>query len=349
MQKYTDRLTTLLSRYSGYIFAGGAVAILVMVYQAWDSIQNYMLLWMLSPKAPMLAAVQRDAADLTTMMLGIFVEALPFVILGVLLSSIIQVWLPRDFVVRHLPQQPLLRRLSLSFMGTLMPVCECGNVPVARSLIVQGVTPGEAIVFLLSAPSVNIVTFVATWEAFNTNHGVAWVRLIGTVIIANITAYVLVRVQKTDLLTSAFAKTCKQYHGPKRSLSNFSRTFYNDFWMISRLLAVGALIAAATQILIPRDVITSIASNPVLAVVAMLALAFVISICSSVDAFFALAFVSSFPLGAIAAFLLSGPMVDLKMIALLRSTFTTRTIALLCLLVLGLSFITGVGLVYFWE
>ena len=107
-------------------------------------------------------------------------------------------------------------------------------------------------------------------------------------------------------------------------------------------------IAAASQTFIPREVITAIGSNVVLAVVAMLLLAFIISICSSVDAFFALAYVGTFSLGSILAFLVAGPMVDIKMIALMKTTFTYRALAVIAGGVLTLTLLIGIGFSYVW-
>jgi uncharacterized membrane protein YraQ (UPF0718 family) len=115
-----------------------------------------------------------------------------------------------------------------------------------------------------------------------------------------------------------------------------------------RLLIFGACIAAASQIIIPRDVITSIADNPFLAVLAMLLLAFVVSICSSVDAFFALAYAHVFSVGALVTFLVAGPMVDIKMLTLLKTTFTARTLLVLTACVAIGSAAIGLGLSYVW-
>ncbi|HEX8389886.1 MAG TPA: permease [Candidatus Saccharimonadales bacterium] len=295
------------------------------------------------------AGVAITFQDFITLTLGILVEALPFVILGVMISVLVQTYVSTDWLVKLLPKNKALRQLCVSFFGVLLPVCECGNVPVARTLIMKGFSVREAITFLLAAPSVNIITFIVTWEAFSFNHSMAVVRVIGTIIIANITAYLVTRfINKDKLLTDQFVATCKEndhaHHGPSR----MSSMFRSEMWLITRLLIIGALIAAASQVFIPREVITSIGSDPILAVVAMLGLAFVISICSSVDAFFALAYVNTFSQGAILAFLLAGPMVDIKMIALMKTTFTYRVLAVITTSVFVMSLMMGILFTYVW-
>lgn len=287
--------------------------------------------------------------DFMTLTLGILVEALPFVILGVLLSVIIQTVLPTEQLVRRLPKNRILRRASISFLGVLMPVCECGNIPVARSLMMKGFTPQEAIVFLLAAPSINIVTFIVTWEAFGFNHSVAITRVIATLIIANLAAVLAAKlIAKNKLLTKDFSAACELRSHSPRSLAKAAELFRSEMWLITRLLIIGAMIAAASQTLIPRETITAIGSNLFLSVVAMLILAFVISICSSVDAFFALAYINTFSLGSILAFLVAGPMVDIKMIALMKTTFALRTIVIITASVFASSLLLGIVFSYVW-
>lgn len=294
-------------------------------------------------------SILTTAQDFLTLTLGIIVEALPFVILGVAISALIQAALPTDKLIKKLPKNKFCRRLIVSFLGIAMPVCECGNVPVARSLMVKGFSSGEAITFLLAAPSVNLVTFIVTWEAFGFNHSVAVVRVLATLILANLTAVLVVKlVSRKKLLTKAFAATCQSSRHAPRSLARLTELFRSEMWLITRLLVIGAMIAAASQTLIPREAITAIASNPLLSVVAMLGLAFIISICSSVDAFFALAYVNTFSLGSILAFLVAGPMVDIKMIAMMKTTLTFRALALIAGCVLIGCLIIGMVFSYVW-
>jgi uncharacterized membrane protein YraQ (UPF0718 family) len=108
-------------------------------------------------------------------------------------------------------------------------------------------------------------------------------------------------------------------------------------------LVIGSALAGAVQVLIPRDVLLAIGANPVLSILAMVVLAMTVAICSNVDAFFALSFASTFSSGAIIAFLLVGPLVDLKMLALLRTTFTARVLAALVALVVLSACAIGIG------
>ncbi len=309
----------------------------------------YLLVMSEARRAAVFSSFGTQFSDLITLTLSILVEALPFVVLGVLISVVIQTGLPTERLIKKLPKNAIARRAIVSFLGVFMPVCECGNVPVARGLLAKGLSVQESIVFLLAAPSVNIITFIVTWEVFSQNHGVAIVRVLATIGIANVAALIVSRALAPQaILTKAFAAYCKEGRREGRGLRGALTLFRSEMWLITRLLVIGALIAAASQIFIPREFMDVIGSNGVLSVLAMLALAFVISICSSVDAFFALAYVNVFGLGPIIAFLVAGPMVDIKMIALMKSTFTYRAIAIIAATVLVLSFIVGLGASYVW-
>ena len=92
------------------------------------------------------------AQDFVTLTISVIVESMPFVLLGIVLSIVVQVWLPQAFFTSWLPRQPLLRRAVISFLGMFLPVCECGNVPLARGLVLKGFTVSESMTFLLAAP-----------------------------------------------------------------------------------------------------------------------------------------------------------------------------------------------------
>lgn len=283
--------------------------------------------------------------DGLTLSLSVLIEALPFVILGVVLSIVVQVWLPANAIQRWLPRRAWARRAVLSLLGMLIPVCECGNVPFARGLMMRGLAPAEALTFLMAAPIVNPIVILTTHAAFGWDGGILVARLVGGFLIANLIGWIYSRHPSPDaLLTERFVATCDRVtheHGTpvRRSLTQF----LIELRAVMPALVIGSAVAGAVQVLIPRDVLLAIGSNPVLSIVAMMALAMTVAICSNVDAFFALSFASTFSPGAIVAFLLVGPLVDIKMLALMRTTFTTRTLVGIVAVVLLSAFVIGIG------
>src|ERR687897_875220 len=146
-----------------------------------------LLLWLKTVASPALGlSLPTELQDLITLALSIVVEALPFVILGALVSVIVRLFAPTQRILQLLPKRPLLRRLSISLFGTFMPVCECGNVPVARGLVIRGLSVAESTTFLLAAPVINPVTLLATSQAFRLDPSIVWIRMAGALLIANL-------------------------------------------------------------------------------------------------------------------------------------------------------------------
>ena len=297
------------------------------------------------------AALPTRLQDGLTLSLSVLFEALPFVILGVLLSIVVQVWVPPGVIERWMPRRAWARRAVLSLLGMLVPVCECGNVPFARGLLMRGFSVPETMTFLIAAPIVNPIVIITTHQAFGFDDGILVARLLGGYAIANLIGWLYSRHPSPDaLLTDRFRDTCElavlqaEEHGA--AAGKWRRTlaqFVIELRAVMPALIIGSALAGAVQVLIPRDALLAIGSNPALSIVAMMALAMVVSICSNVDAFFALSFASTFTPGSIVAFLLVGPLVDVKMLALLRTTFRTRVLGVLVVaVVLAAAAIGGV-------
>lgn len=289
--------------------------------------------------------------DFVTLSLSIFVEAFPFLVLGSLLASIVNTYVPVHTFEKVLPKRGALRRLVVSLLGFIFPVCECGNVPVSRSLMIQGLKPSEAITFLLAAPVINPVTIWSTWVAFSYDQSVVISRVAATFVIANVIGYIIsLKKSEQDFLTEDFVALCQapasNEKNTKHGIDRLSTNFTHEAYTMLKMLAFGAVIAGLIQSFVPRDLLVGIGSNVVLSILAMLALAFVVSICANVDAFFALSFANTFTVGSIVSFLVFGPMIDIKMLALLKTTFKNELLVIVCVLSLLMSAIAGLLVSY---
>jgi len=294
-------------------------------------------------------SLPNEVQDLLTLSISVIIESLPFVILGILLSIVVQVWLPDGILMRYLPRNPVLRRFCISLFGIFLPVCECGNVPLARGLIVGGFTVPESMTFLLAAPIVNPITIITTHQAFGFDDGILVARILGGLAIANIIGWLFSLHRRQDaLLTPSFAAECRRppdEHQHTRTAKSID-IFIREASVIMPALFIGALVAGAIQVAVPRDVLVALGSNPLWSILAMMVLAFVIAVCSNVDAFFILPFANTFMPGSIVTFLVFGPIIDIKMLAILRTTFTTRVLVQLTVVVGLLSALVGLVVNY---
>jgi uncharacterized protein len=242
-----------------------------------------------------------------------------------------------------------------------MPVCECGNVPVARGFIIRGLSVSESMTFLLAAPILNPVTLLSTSQAFRLDPSIVWIRMAGALLIANLVGgLIALHKNQMELVSKGFYNTLCEveatdehgHHHHEHDHHHVSRwqegivVFRDEVSLMLKMLCFGAIIAGLTQVFVPREVLTTLGSHPVLSILAMIALAFIISICSNVDAFFALAYSSTFTVGSIVAFLVFGPMIDIKMLALMRTTYKTRLLAGVTLVVTLTSILIGLVVNY---
>jgi uncharacterized membrane protein YraQ (UPF0718 family) len=283
--------------------------------------------------------------DFTIFFFSIIVEAFPFVLLGVLVSVFVGIFVDENWLYKILPKSKLLRHILIALLGIFMPVCECGNVPVARRLVSKGFRVSEAVTFLLAAPILNPITFISTIEAFKTEPSIAYVRMLaGFLIAVSIGLLTSLNKNEKELMTDGFVESCDHDHDQHEHSSKITEAleiFKTEFIAVTRMLVIGAFIAALSQTFIPRELIVSIGTNPFLSVIAMVILAFVISICSNVDAFFALSYANTFTSGALVAFLVFGPMIDIKILTMLKGTFKANFLLRLTILVTLLSILTG--------
>jgi len=285
--------------------------------------------------------------DFLTFLISIVVEALPFVVLGIIISVAVQVWLPEGWLLRRLPKRRWVRQVTISLLGVFVPVCECGNVPLARGLLVQGLSASESLVFLLAAPVLNPVTIITTQQAFANDPVVLAGRMAGGFVIANVVGWVFMRRRRDELLQPDFIKTCQiSRHIHERRWARSLELFRHEASHILPALLFGAAAAALVQVAVPREILLTLGSNPAWSIAAMLVLAFVISICSNVDAFFALAFRDTFTAGSLVSFLVFGPMIDIKLLSLMRTTYQPKVLMQVSLLVLLMSVAIGLGVNY---
>lgn len=287
--------------------------------------------------------------DFVTLFLGLIVEAFPFVVLGVLVSVLVGLFVKEEWILKFMPQNRWLSHFMLSLFGVFMPVCECGNVPVVRRLLTKGFSVSQALTFLLAAPIINPITFYSTYQAFSFDRSILVARMLGALVIANVVGLILSyqRNQAAFMTGKFYNYVCEHDHHQPNKLLEARHIFITEFVEVMSMLVVGAFIATSSQTFIPREWIVEIGSNPVLSIIAMLILAFVISICANVDAFFALTYANTFTLGSLLTFLTFGPMIDIKMLAMLKTTFTSKLLLIVSILVGLMSVLLGLIFNYF--
>jgi uncharacterized membrane protein YraQ (UPF0718 family) len=305
--------------------------------------------------------------DFALAFLSILFEGVPFILLGTLISGFIDVYLPAGVMDRFLPRNKFFAVLTAGLLGAVFPVCECAVVPVIRRLVKKGLPVSCALTYMLAAPIVNPITALSTWKAFQ-GQGAAMMTssrlLLGFLIAVAVGMIVsklsLASVLKPSLVESLEKDQAKADHDrsncghdhshdhpaeDNRLVSAF-RSAMKDFVDVAVYFAIGVSITALfnTGIAPGAQWLDSLAKNPTAAPAALMALAFILSLCSTSDAFIA-ATLDKFSWGAKLAFLTFGPMMDVKLLFLYQTVLRKRFIVLLAI---GLFIAIG-GISIYWQ
>jgi uncharacterized membrane protein YraQ (UPF0718 family) len=252
----------------------------------------------------------------STVFVALVVQATPFLVGGVVLSAAIAAYVPPSFFARVLPSHPAAAVPVAGLAGVVVPGCECASVPVAGSLVRRGVAPAAALAFLLSAPAINPIVLASTAVAFPGRPEMVLARFAASLAVAVVMGWLWLR------LGSAWApRTPPAFVGAGVSRGEvFRRTAQHDLLHAGGYLVLGAMVAAALNVLVPQTAVDAVADRPWLAVLVLALLAVVVAICSEADAFVAASF-TTFPATAQLAFMVVGPAVDVKLVAMQSGTF----------------------------
>lgn len=278
-----------------------------------------------------------------TIFLGIIIEALPFILISVIVSSLLHNFVSEELIRRVLPKNKTYSIMLACFLGMIFPACDCGMVPIVRRLVMKGVPLYSAVAFMLSAPIINPVVATATTYAFNSSE-MALTRISIAFLIAFTTGWLISKLFKgTELKdmehshNNSCGCTCHSHSEHKVLLHekflNVLDDACNEFFEMGKYLILGSFIGAAAQTFIPRGLLLNIGHEPLLSIIVMMLFAFAISVCSSADAFIASSFSTSFTTGSLVAFMVFGPMIDIKNTLMLLHTFRLRFVIFLVAIV----------------
>ncbi|WP_414457978.1 permease [Evansella clarkii] len=275
--------------------------------------------------------------NVNTIFLSIVIEAIPFILLGVFISSLIQIYVSEDTIQRFLPKNAIAALFPAAMLGAILPLCECAIVPVVRRLIKKGMPLHVGVVFMVGAPILNPVVAASTYFAFSgqptniilySRMGLAFVLsiLIGLIL------YSIFKNKTNQLrndVTSPAASHSHHHHPPENAgfFGQVRNTFYHavdEFFMMGKYLILGAFVAALFQTFLDRSVLEAVGTNMYSSTLVMMVFAYLLSLCSEADAFVASSFGNQFTDMSLTAFLVYGPMLDLKNTFMLFAFFKAR-------------------------
>lgn len=283
---------------------------------------------------------QFSLPDFQYAFLSILLEGAPFLLAGALLSGILEECLPPSLMTRLLPTNPRLAIVASAFVGLVIPVCECGIVPVVRRLLRKGLPVSCGITYMLAAPIVNPLVILSTLAAFRGQGALEMtsLRFALGIMVAVAAGLICSRFAPFTILRSGVPSTGEDDHhhhhdaepGVSGRLSRIAATATKDFLDVSVFFVLGAAAAALFGTAVNQEIILPLATNLPLSIASLMGLASILSVCSTTDAFIA-ATLTAFPMAAKLAFLVFGPMLDFKLLFLYGAAFSKRFIILLTL------------------
>ena len=276
--------------------------------------------------------------NISIIFISIFFESLPFLLLGSLISSIIETYISNETIAKIIPKNKVLGSLVGVFLGFFLPACDCAVIPVSKRLLKKKVPVNVAISFMLASPIINPVVLLSTYYAFyKTTPSIFWYRILFGILISLLIGIIMgiifgkkeVTINNTDEVCDchhhhhhevdeSFADLCDscQHTHIKHNIKNdilsiFKHTAY-DMFDVVKYLMFGALIASLVQVLLPRSLLLIFNNNQILSIIILMLFAYLISLCSTSDSFVGKSLMSSFSQSSIIAYLLLGPMIDIK-------------------------------------
>ena len=299
--------------------------------------------------------------DILMAFLSIVFEGAPYILIGTIFSGIIDAFLPAKLLDRVLPKNKVLATLIAGFLGLVFPVCECAVVPVIRRLVQKGLPLSCAVTYMLSAPIMNPIVAISTLTAFKEFQGLTWAtagnatmtiaRLSLGYLVAVIVGLVVLRFKPGQVLRASIAnkianaEAADDDHGHVHApAANFNgklvhamRSSMRDFLDTAMYFAIGVVITSVFNTQINQGLLNTVAGNDWLAVPSLMGLAIVLSLCSTSDAFIA-APMTAFSMAAKLAFLVFGPMMDIKLLFMYSSVFKRKVVVSL---LIGLFILIG--------
>lgn len=261
----------------------------------------------------------RDAlATWLTVFVSIAVQSTPFLVLGVVISSAIAVFVPLRAITKVLPSSTVGAVPAAGLAGALIPGCECASVPIAGALVQRGLRPAVALTFLLAAPAINPIVLVSTAVAFPGRPEVVVARFLASLLVAVSVGWAWLALGKDAVIRM-----------PRRPVTSGTRTArfvkeaQHDLLQAGGFLVIGGAVAASVNVLVPSAWLETLGGNLAISVVVLACFAVVIAICSEADAFVA-ASLTQFPLTARLAFMVVGPVLDVKLFSMQVGTFGRR-------------------------
>ncbi|GLX66458.1 permease [Paenibacillus glycanilyticus] len=297
--------------------------------------------------------------SVSTIVIAILLESLPYVLLGVLISAVLQTMVSDSLLQRWMPKRTLPGILFGCLLGLVFPLCECGIIPVVHRLIRKGMPPYIGLVFIMAGPIINPIVFISTFQAFRSQPEMAFSRIALAFVVSAIIGWIASRRVQINSLRQLTEQPDQHASRSQHAKSPFPKNKQAVYWKaklhdmlehaaiemfdVGKFIVLGALATALLQTAVSKDWLLTVSSGSWTPHLFMMGLSYVLSICSTADAFVGVTFLPNFSMGSVLAFLVFGAMFDIKSTFMLLKVFRFKTVAMVLLLSFVIVLVGSVG------
>ncbi len=292
----------------------------------------------------------KEVGDFASIFTSIILEAIPFIIIGALVSAVIQTCVSEKLISKIIPNTSILGYFGAALIGLIFPVCECAIVPITRRLIKKGVPIGFGVTFMLAVPIINPVVIISTYYAFYDKQAMVLLRIVGGFVGSILIGIIVSSLEKDKrnlvldyIENDSYCNCgCNLYIENQNKLKAIIEHANREFLDIMGYLIFGAFISSIFQVFVSYENMTFISSNKILGIIIMMLLGFFLSLCSEVDAFVGRSFLSNYSISGVVAFLILGPMLDLKNFIMLIGAFKKSFVLKLSVTTISIVFLISI-------
>ena len=287
---------------------------------------------------------------------GLIIEAIPFLLLGTIGSTVIRYFVPQRILLKLLGNHSWKSYGAAMVSGLALPVCDCAIIPLFKALTDRGVPLSVAILFMLASPIINPITILSTWYAFPDDPMISVWRIILGLGVALLVALSFRFIPPSTSMMKA--KTAQNLSYEEIVLESSESKHINkrrllihmekEFSQLLFYFSIAACVLSVVQVYgKPWLINAGITLPDVWAIPILLLLAFFFSVCSTSDAIIGKSLSTLFPMSSVMGFLILGPMLDIKNVYILKQYMPTSFILRLGLTIVVISYLAALGFQFF--
>ena len=277
---------------------------------------------------------------------AIFLETLPFLIFGALISSVVERYISDEMIVSLIPKNVILGSITGIFLGFFLPACDCAVIPVSKRLIKKKVPVNVAVSFMLASPIINPVVLLSTYTAFYLiDPSIFYLRVALGIVIALVIGIIMGLMFKDNIIKddNNHHHCCHHDHSKKcfkNDIIFILKHACTDLFGVLKFLILGAIIASLVQTVLPKDILLIFSDHKILSIITLMVFGYLISLCSTSDSFVGKSLLNNFSKSSVVAYLLLGPMIDVKNTFVLFGNYSKKFVITLISLIFIMTFLS---------